>query len=615
MGAGFVVLWLVGWSRAFVPPSRLVSGRRQLAAAPKEDPSVIIDEAWKEASLEDEDQKDSPKASLAPAANEEEASVPVEKDSATPERAAAPVVEEPASVASSKAEKQPAASETEAAQVTPLVEDTTAPETEAAKEEEEPAASETEAAEATPSVEEKAAAPVTAPIAEGPAEDDKDEPTSEPAEDEEPAVAKKEKSEEVSTEEENVAVADDVLDEEEPAAEVVEKVEESFAKSSSLSESVLADFSERSSRNMEVARLQTQLERSQMRRKQVEEVVGEELEALRGQLDREMDRELERERNVVGLVEELESAALQKKERIETEKMLLVQLQDVAQRTSEEVIKNSVKSAVETKANLVAIEMILVDDIEECLEQVEVELSEIKRRMEAMQTTRDSLPSLDDREALRLFSWSQISQLEDELRRSAVAIAETDAKVASLRERIKDALTQRSSALGNDPLPKEVQTVDLTQLEDYELQQALSSSAMATVGAIGLFAQRCFATFGLFADSQERQNAANLLGEAGNATKSLREELDAAATSADIVPADEIAKSTSQQIQRAGQSFGRAAAAVGTGLAQASEQTDLGQAAFDVVAAASNTVAAASVIAFRAVKDLVPKEAPTKTRK
>ena len=59
----------------------------------------------------------------------------------------------------------------------------------------------------------------------------------------------------------------------------------------SLSESVFGEFSARSERNLEVARLQTQLERSQLRRKQVEEVIGEEVAALRFQLEREMAAE------------------------------------------------------------------------------------------------------------------------------------------------------------------------------------------------------------------------------------------------------------------------------------------------------------------------------------
>ena len=62
----------------------------------------------------------------------------------------------------------------------------------------------------------------------------------------------------------------------------------------SLSESVLGEFSARSERNLEVARLQTQLERSQLRRKQVEEVIGEEVAALRFQLEREMAAERDR---------------------------------------------------------------------------------------------------------------------------------------------------------------------------------------------------------------------------------------------------------------------------------------------------------------------------------
>lgn len=382
-----------------------------------------------------------------------------------------------------------------------------------------------------------------------------------------------------------------------------EEEKDAVVQQANLSASVLADFSERSSRNVEVARLQTQLERSQLRRQQVEEVVAEELASLRAQLEREIGRERERAAGVAVLSSELESAAARKNERIEQEKRLLVQLQDVAQRTTEATVRKSVLQAVETKANLVAIEMLLVEDIAECLDQIYVERDEIERRLVAMRATCDSLPALDDSEALRLYSWSRITALEDELRRSAVAIAETDAKVSSLRERINDALAQRNAALGMGPLPKEVRSVDLTKLDDEELRQAATSSALATLSSIGSLARRTLATFGVFADSQSRQSATLLLQEASNTTRDLKNELDAAAASSTgIIKSEDLYKRTTLQIQQAGSSFGKAVAEVSSGIVQASRDTDLGQAAFDVVAAASNTAAAASVLGFRAIK-------------
>ena len=136
---------------------------------------------------------------------------------------------------------------------------------------------------------------------------------------------------------------------EEPAEAAPEAPTTTIAPPPNLSESVLADFTERSERNLEVARLQTQLERSQLRRKQVEEVVGEELAALRFQLEREVAAEEDWSRSAGALKAQLEAAKRTKADNCAREEQLLVQLQDVAQRTEEAAVAASLAAAIETK--------------------------------------------------------------------------------------------------------------------------------------------------------------------------------------------------------------------------------------------------------------------------
>ncbi|KAH8059096.1 hypothetical protein JL722_5650 [Aureococcus anophagefferens] len=239
---------------------------------------------------------------------------------------------------------------------------------------------------------------------------------------------------------------------EEPAEAAPEAPTTTIAPPPNLSESVLADFTERSERNLEVARLQTQLERSQLRRKQVEEVVGEELAALRFQLEREVAAEEDRSRSAGALKAQLEAAKRTKADNCAREEQLLVQLQDVAQRTEEAAVAASLAAAIETKAGLVAIELLLIDDVAECVAAVAKEESEIDKRIAAMRTTLASLPAADDADALRLYSWSQVEALQEELRLGALAIAETEASVAALRQRINDALDQRDAVIGSAPV-------------------------------------------------------------------------------------------------------------------------------------------------------------------
>ena len=130
----------------------------------------------------------------------------------------------------------------------------------------------------------------------------------------------------------------------------------------SLSESVLGEFSARSERNLDIARLQTQLERSQLRRKQVEEVIGEEVAALRFQLEREMIAEKDRSTSAAQLQQQLADAKAQKMERCRQEEQLLVQLQDVRQRGR--------------RAALALVELLEVQD-----PQLRVEALELLRRV------------------------------------------------------------------------------------------------------------------------------------------------------------------------------------------------------------------------------------------
>ena len=272
----------------------------------------------------------------------------------------------------------------------------------------------------------------------------------------------------------------------------------------SLSESVLGEFSARSERNLEVARLQTQLERSQLAK-----------EAGRGGHRRggrrptvptrkEMAAERDRAASAAQLQQQLADAKAQKMERCRREEQLLVQLQDVRQRTSEDAVAASLAAAIETKAGLVAIELVLIEDVDPVFRQIKVEQDQINARIEAMETTLASLPATDDGEALRLYSWQQVEALQAQLAESAIAIAETEASVAALRQRINDALDQRDAVLGAAPLGaaqpvsttvknagpavpppsrSAVQQIDVESLDDAALKDAAASSAKATLNA------------------------------------------------------------------------------------------------------------------------------------
>ena len=389
----------------------------------------------------------------------------------------------------------------------------------------------------------------------------------------------------------------------------------------SLSESVLGEFSARSERNLEVARLQTQLERSQLRRKQVEEVIGEEVAALRFQLEREMAAERDRAASAAQLQQQLADAKAQKMERCRREEQLLVQLQDVRQRTSEDAVAASLAAAIETKAGLVAIELVLIEDVDECSGQIKVEQDQINARIEAMETTLASLPATDDGEALRLYSWQQVEALQAQLAESAIAIAETEASVAALRQRINDALDQRDAVLGDAPLGaaqpvqptsqnagpavpppsrSAVQQIDVESLDDAALKDAAASSAKATLNAFQNVGKSLLAFAGNFQASADRAEASKLLSEATNTTSALTREL---ADSGEVSQSEAaaIARDAASSTGQIVSNLGGAASSAAKAASNAANDAEVGAALGDAFTALGNTVASVGVLAGRTV--------------
>ncbi|KAH8045378.1 hypothetical protein JL722_14273 [Aureococcus anophagefferens] len=347
-------------------------------------------------------------------------------------------------------------------------------------------------------------------------------------------------------------------------------------------ESVLADFTERSERNLEVARLQTQLERSQLRRKQVEEVVGEELAALRFQLEREVAAEEDRSRSAGALKAQLEAAKRTKADNCAREEQLLVQLQDVAQRTEEAAA--AAAAAIETKAGLVAIELLLIDDVAD---------------------------------------WSQVEALQEELRLGALAIAETEASVAALRQRINDALDQRDAVIGSAPVlgvaapeppkpaPRDrdgVAVLDLESLDEAGLKDAVASSASATASSFAALGKSLLAFGGAVAASGDAKDARKLLGAASNSTRALGGKLGAAGD-ADFAQdqAAALAKDTAADLGATATALGGAAAKMAAAAKDAADTADLAGSALDAFTALGNTAASAGLLAFKAAKKQLDK--------
>jgi hypothetical protein len=274
--------------------------------------------------------------------------------------------------------------------------------------------------------------------------------------------------------------------------------------------------------------------------------------------------------------------------------------------------------AIETKAGLVAIELLLIDDVAECVAAVAKEESEIDKRIAAMRTTLASLPAADDADALRLYSWSQVEALQEELRLGALAIAETEASVAALRQRINDALDQRDAVIGSAPVlgvaapeppkpaPRDrdgVAVLDLESLDEAGLKDAVASSASATASSFAALGKSLLAFGGAVAASGDAKDARKLLGAASNSTRALGGKLGAAGD-ADFAQdqAAALAKDTAADLGATATALGGAAAKTAAAAKDAADTADLAGSALDAFTALGNTAASAGLLAFKAAK-------------
>ena len=220
---------------------------------------------------------------------------------------------------------------------------------------------------------------------------------------------------------------------------------------------------------------------------------------------------------------------------------------------------------------------------------------------------------------MRLYSWQQVEALQAQLAESAIAIAETEASVAALRQRINDALDQRDAVLGAAPLGaaqpvsptvdagpavpppsrSAVQQIDVESLDDAALKDAAASSAKATVSAFQNVGKSLLAFAGNFQASADRAEATKLLSEASNTTSALTREL---ADSGEVSQSEAaaIARDAASSTGQIVSNLGGAASSAAKAASNAANDAEVGAALGDAFTALGNTVASVGVLAGRA---------------
>ncbi|KAG5180364.1 hypothetical protein JKP88DRAFT_69958 [Tribonema minus] len=131
-------------------------------------------------------------------------------------------------------------------------------------------------------------------------------------------------------------------------------------------------------------------------------------------------------------------------------------MQLVKAQVKEDAIRAQFQAAMAKKADLISIEVILLEDMSDCREQLVAELASTVTRVDRIDGVVAALPRSDDRSRARLYDWEDIQSLQDLLLESVQSMLDSDTKVAALRTKFEDAVRQKREVLGEIPAPSTV---------------------------------------------------------------------------------------------------------------------------------------------------------------
>ena len=197
--------------------------------------------------------------------------------------------------------------------------------------------------------------------------------------------------------------------------------------------------------------LQTQIQRSVSRRKEVEEIIIRELSVLRDRIQSEKDEESDRYNKLQSLSVNFNNVISDKEELIKRETGLLQEMNDLGTRINEKIILNQLNEAIDKKQNLISIESDILLDLQIGVKQVIEEIELTQSKLDRLQDLLNTLPSVDDRDAVRQYGWLDVEALEKELLSNSEERQERGAKVQLLLEKFEEVIMRRGAVLGEIP--------------------------------------------------------------------------------------------------------------------------------------------------------------------
>ena len=149
--------------------------------------------------------------------------------------------------------------------------------------------------------------------------------------------------------------------------------------------------------------LKAQLEKSIAKKREVEDVITNEVETLREKILEVKSLELSRVEQLEILLESLNAASVSKDVEVNENSNILSELVDLRKRVSEDAIASQLDSAISQKAKLVDLEKETLEDIKILAFDVENDFQKARESINTFENVLKSFPSAENNDGYFIF--------------------------------------------------------------------------------------------------------------------------------------------------------------------------------------------------------------------
>jgi hypothetical protein len=166
----------------------------------------------------------------------------------------------------------------------------------------------------------------------------------------------------------------------------------------------------------------------------------------------EIELEATREEQIVQLMNALQESIAAKEYDIANEKKITNEMADVRSKLKPGIVAQTLDHLVEQKRKVGAIEQELVNDLFECLLELQIILEDARARAATIDAVLNRMVR-PETQASTPYEWRDIEAMEMVLERAAEDVIASEKRIRKLGQQIEDALVKRSVVLGDDLPP------------------------------------------------------------------------------------------------------------------------------------------------------------------